>query len=202
MDNQDNEIVGIILAGGHSVRFGQNKAQALYNGFPFYHYSIHALTTQLSKSFIVTNNQYYSFYKKNTSLYVIKDMERWKDHGPLGGLYSALQEIDSDWYFVLPIDIPFVTRRLIERLSSYVSNQYDAVVPVVKNKKQPLIALYRSTVKTTLKEQLINRNLKMGIFLKNINVYYVDENELGCSLEFTNINTKKDYYYHIANQKE
>ena len=63
------------------------------------------------------------------------------DCGPMGGIYSCLKQSTNEWNFVLSVDSPFVTTEFVSFLLTK-KDGYNAVVPVHKNGKEPLIALY------------------------------------------------------------
>ena len=66
------------------------------------------------------------------------------------GLHAALAYAQSEWLLAIACDYPFLTSELIIKLSSKISDDFDAVVPRQSDGRlQPLCAFYR--VKLCLK---------------------------------------------------
>lgn len=104
------QIVGIVLAGGRSSRFGSNKALHMHQGETFLSHAIAVLTPLCSQVYI---SGCYSEYQ-HLSIPCIPDVI---DHiGPMGGIYSALQQIDSPYYLFLSCDMPYMTIPVVQRL--------------------------------------------------------------------------------------
>ena len=193
-------IVGIILAGGQSRRFGTPKAFAKRNEIPFYQYSLEALQPFVFDIILVTNAKLNKSFKEHeTTFQVVNDMDKYQGQGPLAGIYTAMERIESDWYIVLPVDVPFVESWVFNRLITNTSEHVDAIVPVVDGQIQPLFALYNRTIKQQLVELLDNHKRSMKALLDTCVVTYVkidDQNP------FININDQNDYQIYIGNSKE
>lgn len=82
-------ILGAILAGGRSTRFGTDKANALLAGKPLLDHVIHAMRGQV-QSLIVCGRPWPG----------ITDVSDWpkRDKGPLGGLCAALRYAAANGY--------------------------------------------------------------------------------------------------------
>lgn len=113
--------------------------------------------------------------------------------GPIGGIYSCLERSKTDWNFVISVDSPFVLAEFVEFLFSKVGN-YDAVVPVVNNKKEPLIAWYHKNSLFEIEKMLDSGNYKMHDLIKTIKTNFVDvQNWIEkYPLIFQNINRPED----------
>src|SRR5699024_8783911 len=100
---------GVILAGGESRRFGSPKAFALRDHIPFYQYSLQAIEPFVSSTLIVTNPKLEGFFtNEDVKMNVVIDDAKYREQGPLAGIYTAMDTIVTDWYMVIPIDVPFV----------------------------------------------------------------------------------------------
>ncbi|MEI5907088.1 molybdenum cofactor guanylyltransferase [Bacillus spongiae] len=191
------DIIGVVMAGGKSTRFGSDKAFALYQGTPLYEYSIKTLTEVVNKTVMVTNDNLLQTYRDKTDLEIKSDLPPFQNCGPLGGLYTALTSWQADWYLVLPIDVPLMNKRMLQRMLAYIDGKVDAVVPVIHTKKQPLIAVYHFTVKDILREQLNKQDYQVTNFLDKLSVRYLDEQD-GENSFFHNINTQMDYKMYLS----
>lgn len=191
------KFVGVILAGGESKRFGSPKAFAEKEGKAFYLYSMEALKPYTSHIIIVTNPELEPvFLSENVPAEIIKDIDEYRKQGPLGGIYTAMEQYKGEWYMVIPIDVPFIERKIMEKLMKNIEPNIDAVIPVVSGKIQPLISIYHYNVKSKIKRNLDNNRRSVQKLLDVCMVKYVpiDEAEL-----FVNINSQVDYQKYIGN---
>lgn len=99
------------------------------------------------------------------------------DGGPLTGLASALAQVTTPWAFVVGCDMPFVSSALIEQLAEH-RVQYQAVVPVVHGRLQPLAAFYSSSCVATMRASMALGDKSLLGALKQLHVCYVDEETL------------------------
>lgn len=118
-------ILGAVLAGGRSTRFGSDKAQALWNGMPLIDHVIDRLAT-VTAAVIVCGRQHAgvpSFADRPAS-----------DLGPLGGLNAALHFAAANGFaFVIsvPCDAPLLDDALLTLLRSVGGNAFLAEMPVI-----------------------------------------------------------------------
>ena len=97
-----NKILGVVLAGGKSQRFGQDKSQVKLNGKILIDYILSEIIDEFQEILIVTN-QSISFMRSG-KIKVIQDFK--KGLGPLGGILSAMKWIkDNNKKY---IDLPFL----------------------------------------------------------------------------------------------
>ncbi len=83
----------IILAGGHSVRFGKPKAFAEVNGVQFFHSRVIKTlesTNMFNEIIISTNAQLATQFQYPN---VVIDDENHNDKGPLAGIYTIMKYI-------------------------------------------------------------------------------------------------------------
>ncbi len=165
-------ITGIILAGGKSSRFGSNKALAKFNGIPL----IERVTDVLGRIFknlmIITNSPLeYSYLKIPLHQDLVKGL------GPVGGIYTGLDALDDDWAFFCACDMPFINEGLVRYIAE-VRNGFDAVVPKVDWKIEPLHALYSKNCLPAMKELINKKEYQTIKAFNNINVRYVEEKEI------------------------
>ncbi|WP_179884777.1 molybdenum cofactor guanylyltransferase [Bacillus sp. AFS015802] len=194
---RDVKLAGVIVAGGQSRRFGSDKAFSLYKGKPFFQHSMKAVASLADEVMIVTSAALFPRFNAIPNVQVVEDLKEFKDCGPLGGIYTAMSECRAEWYAVLPVDVPLVTRSLVERLVSQIDERYDAIVPIIGGKLQPLLAVYRYSLKERIYDQLVSEDYKMGTILKGVSVLYLTEEEIVEREAFHNINTKQDYDTYI-----
>jgi molybdopterin-guanine dinucleotide biosynthesis protein A len=98
--------------------------------------------------------------------------------------------------FVASCDIPFPSSPLIGHLSS-LADGFDAVVPRTGDCFEPLFAIYRKTCLEPMKRLLELENHRIYDFYPDLNVRYVDEEEIaripGGVRSLVNINTPEEF---------
>lgn len=165
-------VTGIILAGGKSSRFGSNKALANFKGTPLIERSVGVLDTIFENLMIITNNPLeYSYLKIPLYQDLVKGL------GPVGGIYTGLDALDDDWAFFCACDMPFINEDLVRYIAG-VRDGFDAVVPKVDWKIEPLHALYSKNCLPAIKELIYKKEYQTIKAFDNIKVRYVEEEEI------------------------
>ncbi|KAA0550143.1 molybdenum cofactor guanylyltransferase [Bacillus sp. BGMRC 2118] len=197
-------ICGVILSGGESRRFGKPKAFELYHGKAFWEYSLQAIKKVTSKQIIVSHVNLYNQFKESIegSIQLILDEEEVRGLGPMAGLYSAMKHVKADWYVLLSCDIPKINEATISKLLSLRQKGDEAIIPVIRERMQPLIAVYHQSVYEKLESQLQQHNLKMMFLLENIHARYVSEELDHVIASFENINQPQDLSNLINDEKK
>uniref|UniRef100_UPI004024FE19 molybdenum cofactor guanylyltransferase n=1 Tax=Prevotella sp. TaxID=59823 RepID=UPI004024FE19 len=99
------ELTGAILAGGHSSRFGSNKALFAPDGETLISKAadlLHPLVREVLVSASHANTEAYAFL----GLDIVEDLH--PDCGPLGGLEALLDRCITSWMLILTCDMPYV----------------------------------------------------------------------------------------------
>jgi molybdopterin-guanine dinucleotide biosynthesis protein A len=161
------QITGIILAGGESSRMGTDKAMLQIDGKSLLEKSLELCKPMCHDILISSNNPKH----RKFGFTLIHD--EIKNCGPMGGIYSCLKKSETDWNFVISVDSIFITSDFIAFLISK-TGIFDAVVPVHKNGKDPLIALYNKNCLPAIQEKLDLKDYKIHHLLDSINTCFVD----------------------------
>lgn len=187
------KVVGVLLAGGESRRFGEPKAFAVYNEKCFYERVCEALVAHVDEIVIVAHPKIRTRFIRSHR--VIEDDPVFQGKGPLAGLYSVMKTVRSDWYCMMACDMPLVNEKVVKHLiKAAESDAYDAVVPKIEGHLQPLAAMYHHRTFATLESLLNDDERKVKRFLDHIKVRYLHENDFKMgSFYFQNINTKQEY---------
>src|SRR5690625_7699926 len=99
-------IVGVILAGGQSSRFGSPKAFVKKDNIPFYQYSWQARKPFVSSTLIITNPLVEAlFAKDNVPIKMVNDHDQYQGQGPLAGIYTAMNVLIAEWYMIVPDEV-------------------------------------------------------------------------------------------------
>ncbi|HWK21787.1 MAG TPA: molybdenum cofactor guanylyltransferase [Ureibacillus sp.] len=138
-------VVGVILTGGLSRRFGSPKALAMYESHMFYEIVAQRLAPFVDKVIISTSKQLLPRWEKAknlTNIKIVTDEDRFAGEGPLAGIYSAMVAEEADQYLVLPCDTPFIGVEILEQLICSNSSA-DVIAFQCQNRKHPLVGFYR-----------------------------------------------------------
>ncbi|MFF2447311.1 molybdenum cofactor guanylyltransferase [Neobacillus sp. NPDC058068] len=162
----------IILAGGKSSRMGTNKALLKINEKTTIERTRDALKLLFDDIILVTNEpETYEFLEmKMTS-------DQYPGMGPLAGIHAGLTASDYDVNFIVACDMPFVSVELAEALV-HSCGHYDAVIPVIHGKQQPLFAVFHKKIAGEAATCIEEGSLRMKHLLDRLNVLYVTESEL------------------------
>ena len=171
-DRLINGVSGVILAGGKSRRYGQNKALVNINGIPLIKRVLGVMENLFSSTVVITNTpDAYSFL----NLPMFED--KIKGLGPLGGIFTGLDVISEKAGFFVACDMPFLNPDLI-RYQVTVRQGYDVVVPTFSGKFEALHAIYTQNCLPEI-EQMIHAGVYQTIQLfRSVSVRYVEEPEI------------------------
>ena len=188
--NKYNNISSIILSGGKSSRFGQDKCDLVYNGDTFLNNQIKRLKSIGICDIIACG------YRGNNCIAQVVDDSILK--GPLSGIYFGLKTIKNDRAFVVSVDVPLLENNTILKLieCSY-SVDNDIVVARHSGKVEPLIAIYKKTVYTKVYDILQGDKYSIMRLFDVSKVVFVDIDD---DEQFLNVNYKDDYNKLMNNQ--
>ena len=184
----------IILAGGDSVRMGQDKSMLLFKGQPIIKHIINQLRPHFNQILISAEDiSKYSFL----GVEVIPD--KVTGHGPLGGITSALKASENELNFIIACDIPQVDTALMKMLLRE-GRDFDAVVPKIgPSQYEPLFAVYKKDALSAVEAALLSGNNRIIDALSPCKVKYVD---LTDTQQLKNLNTMEDYLEFVSKKKD
>ena len=132
----------LLLAGGKSSRMGVNKAELQVDGKSF-------LTHMRLKASAIGIEQHYISGYSSESEDVTTVWDRYPDRGPLGGIHACMEEMDTPYCLVLPVDAPTLPVEILETLLAYHRNSPDRKQVLIwehGDRKEPLIAIYPKAI--------------------------------------------------------
>jgi molybdopterin-guanine dinucleotide biosynthesis protein A len=189
-----DEMTGVVLAGGRSSRFGANKALADWKGTPLVQTVVNSLLEVLPKVLVVTKNAAELSFLESERVQVIEDL--CADGHPMGGLFTALQGLQTPHAFVAACDMPFVEPRLIEAMW-HSRADYDAVIPVWREKRQPLCGVYSRGCVGLVRSSIDQDMLGISRLFDTLRTRFMLEREVAGvdpqGLSFMDIDTREDY---------
>ena len=103
-----NNVLGVVLAGGKSQRFGEDKSQVQLGNQLLIDYVLAEIIDVFNEILIVSNNPIK--FNQSGKVSLIKDFKN--NLGPLGGVLSSMKWIkennkDYQWLSTFPTDTPF-----------------------------------------------------------------------------------------------
>ncbi len=181
-----NSLVGILLAGGLSRRYGSPKAFATWKDQSFYEVVYQTLHSVCDEVVIVTRPELKAQFR--TNYHVIKDVEEFSGCGPLAGIYSGMRAIEADNYVVLPCDMPLITSAIMEKLVTFHTGKVTVIN--VDGYLQPLVSIWNKEVKSIIYSALKQGQFKPMDVLVKTDTVKIEADLLSETLErFMNINT-------------
>ena len=143
----DADRTAVVVAGGYSTRFGdRDKALAEIDGMPMLARVVDRVGSVVDSVVVSCRDDQRAAFaaaldRIDTPIRFVTDPE--PDGGPLVGITSAFETVDSPYAAVVACDMPFVDPAFIEFLFSRAAG-HDAVVPALDDGlRQPTQAVYR-----------------------------------------------------------
>ncbi|MDN4074749.1 molybdenum cofactor guanylyltransferase [Fictibacillus terranigra] len=191
---------GVVLAGGESSRFPFHKAFACIDGEYFYKRAVSCLKPAVSSVDLVAHPSI-AHKLSDSSAKVIMDLSYIQGQGPLAGILTAMNSSEqAEWYAVITCDMPFMKTEIYDMLltAAATTKGVQAVVPVVKECRQPLAALYHISCKPVITRVLSEGKRSMYSLLQNVDTKFITEDSGHWNPhDFININTPEDYSLYI-----
>ena len=191
----DNNILAVVLAGGQSKRFGEDKNQAKLGNLTLLEHVLAKVSKKFEKILIISNQNLN--LKMLNSITIIQDCIQG-NLGPLVGVLSAMKWIKKNnkqyqWIATFPSDTPFFDTSIIEKYKSRINLNKSLLYFVRSNQKRHnIFGLWSVKLMDTLENDLVNNNFrkveewadKIGVETINVKIDKFDP--------FFNINTKID----------
>ena len=188
-----NNILPVVLAGGKSKRFGEDKSQVLLGDKILIDHILTEIKDDFKEILIVANSPI-----KHLSLNKIVEISDYqKNLGPLGGVLSAMKWIKFNnkkykWIATFPSDTPFFKKNIFENFYNRINEKESELFFMKSNdKRHNIFGLWCVDLVDQLEKDLENGARKVEkwantIGVKTINISFEKEDP------FFNINTKED----------
>lgn len=137
----------VVLAGGFSSRFGQDKGVLELAGKPLIRHVIDAVDPLVDEVVVVTNSQdRIAKYAKMVAADVRFVVDLCESNGPLIGALTGFASAQGKYVLLVPFDIPFVSREIVSLLFELCLNKA-AVIPRWPNGQiEPLHSVYHTAM--------------------------------------------------------
>ena len=188
-----NNILGVVLAGGKSQRFGQNKTQVKLKNQLLIDYILKEIVDEFKEILVIANEPIKFMKSKNIS--IIKDYK--SGLGPLGGVLTAMKWIKENdknykWISTFPSDTPFFTKKELKYFYENVRVN-DGKLFFIKNEetRHNIFGLWSLDLMEQLESDILKGERKVEFWANTIGVNIVNFKYKKPD-PFFNINTKED----------
>ena len=192
----ENNILGVVLAGGKSSRFGSNKAEAHLGDKTLLEHTIAKVKKNFLEVLIVSNEEIIKKNEKN--IFLVKDFIKGQ-LGPLIGVLSAMKWIEQNnkkykWIATFPCDTPFFDDSIIEKLKNCsISDDHLLFFLNSRKNRHNIFGLWSLKLIDILEEDIKSNNFrKVELWADKIGVKSVEVNSKEFD-KFFNINTLNDF---------
>ena len=188
-----NNILGTVLAGGKSQRFGEDKSQVRLEGTLLIDYILSEIKDEFKEILIVSNNKIH--FKNSEKISMIADFE--KGQGPLGGVLSAMKWVkqkkkDYKWISTFPADTPFFKREILKKFFKEIKIEESRLFFIKSNNtRHNIFGLWSIDLLGELEEDLKKGDRKVELWANKVGVKVIDIEFINED-PFFNINTKED----------
>jgi molybdopterin-guanine dinucleotide biosynthesis protein A len=186
----------LINAGGSSRRMGQPKALLPVpgSGEPLICHIATRLLPLADEVLVIANDPTVVAAVRSLDARSLPD--KFPNTGPLGGLATGLAHVKG-WCICVACDLPFVHPDVFRYLLAQVSDEWDAIVPLIGDRPEPLHALYHRRCLTAVEAALRSGQRRMDSFLDDVRIRFVTEEELQpidpVLRSFVNVNTPEEW---------
>ena len=146
-------LFGLVLAGGKSVRMGEDKTQIAWHSKPHKYYMADVLAAYCHKVYLSCREEQTKTI--NTAYNPLPDCIA--DHGPLGGIYTALTKHPQVAWLVVACDLPLladnttlpylIAQRDIHKIATAYLSPHDSM-------PEPLIAIWEPASITAVNQYI------------------------------------------------
>ena len=174
-----------ILAGGKATRMNNNdKGLVIVNGLPLVENLINKISSH-TKKIIINANRNINDYEKYGFPVIEDNLENFQ--GPLSGIFSMLEKIDTNYLFTIPCDCPNFSWDVTKKIIDEYDETKEIYIAHNSVRSQPVFMLISKNKLEPLKNFLSSGDRKIDIFYQQNNYKYVyfDKD----SIYFDNINT-------------
>ncbi len=175
-------MIGLVLAGGKSSRFGSDKAFYKFEGKALWERQYELLSRICKKSVISCHQEQAS---KLEGKPLLIDKERFQ--GPLHPILECFEEFQQD-ILLLACDLPFIEQGDLEKLTELHAKNKIRLLSSPTGRHQPLAALWPGSLSDALKEYYQNGGRKVMQFTEQQGF----ESILCTETHLRNINTVAD----------
>jgi len=190
----ENNILGVVLAGGKSKRFGDDKTTAKLGEKTLLDHTVEKIEKKFDEILIISNNE--TTISNNKNVFFTKDLI--EGHlGPLVGVLSAMEWVkrnkkNYNWIATFPCDTPFFDEKLIDKIKNSPTNSSKKLFFLKSGtRRHNIFGLWSLELKEILLEDINKGQRKVEEWANKIGSEIMEINDDN-EYSFLNINTKQD----------
>ena len=188
-----SNILGVVLAGGKSQRFGEDKCQVKLGDKLLIDYILSEIIDEFKEVLLISNNKIK--YNNSNKISLVEDTKRGL--GPLGGILTAMKWIKENnrsykWISTFPSDTPFFKKKILNNFLEEIKDYEGKLFFINSNDtRHNIFGLWSIDLLDRLEKDLDNGERKVEMWankigVKSINMKFENKDP------FFNINTKED----------
>ena len=188
-----SNILGVVLAGGKSQRFGEDKCQVKLGDKLLIDYILSEIIDEFKEVLLISNNKIK--YNNSNKISLVEDTKRGL--GPLGGILTAMKWIRQNnknykWISTFPSDTPFFKKKILNNFLEKIKDYEGKLFFINSNDtRHNIFGLWSIDLLERLEKDLDNGERKVEMWankigVKSINMKFENKDP------FFNINTKED----------
>ena len=188
-----SNILGVVLAGGKSQRFGEDKCQVKLGDKLLIDYILSEIIDEFKEVLLISNNEIK--YNHSNKITLVEDAK--KGLGPLGGILTAMKWIRQNnknykWISTFPSDTPFFKKKILNNFLQEIKDYEDKLFFINSNDtRHNIFGLWSIDLLDRLEKDLDNGERKVEMWANKIGVKSINMNFENKD-PFFNINTKED----------
>ncbi len=184
-------VTGVVLAGGQSLRIGQDKALLELGGKPLIAIVAERLASVCQEVVIASGP---TVRYADLGFPVVTD--RFPNVGALAGLHAGLRAASHEVALVVACDMPFLDPRLLRAFVEWVDG-FDVAIFRQGENVEPLHAAYRRTCLGPIEAAIRASQRRIISFFDQVRVRYVSPAEIRRIdpdlRSFRNVNTQEEW---------
>ena len=188
-----SNILGVILAGGKSQRFGEDKCQVKLGDKLLIDYILSEIIDEFEEVLLISNNKIK--YNHSNKISLVDDFK--KGLGPLGGILTAMKWIKENnrnykWISTFPSDTPFFKKQILDNFLNEIESYEGKLFFINSNDtRHNIFGLWSIDLLERLEKDLNNGERKVEMWANKVGVKSINMNFENKD-PFFNINTKED----------
>ncbi|MFM2156171.1 MAG: putative bifunctional molybdopterin-guanine dinucleotide biosynthesis protein MobB/MobA [Bacteroidota bacterium] len=194
--NLSTDVHGLILSGGESSRMQTDKFLLKYDGVEQYKRLLNMFDELNFKTFLSCNEKQY--LDESVCMQKINDNAEYKDAGPLTGVLSAFDQLQSD-LLIVGCDYPLLKIEHLRILKQFSEYGFDEIAFVKNNRNdvvEPLICFLSKQSLQKLKLFYQNGGRSLNKYLQQVNPLKIQLNDDSFLRSF---DTPEDYHSYCNN---
>lgn len=162
-------MTGVVLAGGKSSRFGQDKGLYPFRGKPLAYHALNIVRPHC-RELLISANDHAEAYNQPV-VHTIQDI--YPDCGPLGGIHSALYHAEHRYIAIISCDSPFIPSEIYDFLYQNMGD-HQCIMPAHNHFIETMCAIYTKDSLSVIEKAIRSGTYKIIEAVKQLNCHYLN----------------------------